>query len=99
MNNLSDIPSRVAQGASRASAAVGGTPLSHQVGTKAHGVVDRLSDGAHHMVDSLESAAETMEPKGRRWLSSTQGYVRAHPFRSLGIAMVAGALVRHLVRR
>lgn len=75
------------------------TSLSHKAGTKAHNAVNQLSDGAHRMVDSLESRAANLEPKGRRVLSGAQSYVRANPLLSLGIAMAAGMVVRHFIRR
>lgn len=76
-----------------------GTSLSHKAGTRAHNAVDHLSDGAHRLVDSLESRAADLEPKGRRVLSSAQSYVRTNPLLSLGIAMAAGMVVRHFIRR
>lgn len=39
------------------------------------------------------------EAKARRALSSAQSHVRANPLLSLLIAVAAGMVVRHLVRR
>lgn len=82
------------------------TPLSVDSGTwrqeaagKAHATVSRLSDGAHQVVDSLESAVQRAEPQGRRWVAATQTYVRSNPLKSLGWAVLAGMLVRQFVRR
>lgn len=75
------------------------TRWSEQAGGKAHAAVERLSDGAHHVVDSLQSAAQRAEPQGRRWVSATQTYVRTNPLKSLGLAVVAGMVVRQFVRR
>lgn len=75
------------------------TSLSHQAGTKAHNAVGYLSDGAHRVIDSLESTASGIEPKGRRALSNARTYVRDNPMLSLGLALAAGMLVRHFVRR
>lgn len=77
----------------------GAATLSHQAGTRAHNAVGYLSEGAHRVVDSLESTAANIEPKGRRVLESAQSYVRTNPLLSLGIALAAGMVVRHLVRR
>lgn len=89
MSTLTNIPSRIAQEAA----------FSHQAGAKAHNAVEYLSEGAHRVVDSIESTAANYEPKGRRALASAQSYVRANPLLSLGIAVAAGMVVRHLVRR
>jgi ElaB/YqjD/DUF883 family membrane-anchored ribosome-binding protein len=99
MSTLTNVPSRVAQATNSATGSVGSAALSHQAGAKAHNAVEYLSEGAHRMVESLESRAATIEPKGRRVLAGAQSYVRANPLLSLGMAVVAGMVVRHLVRR
>jgi len=90
MNTLSKLPSSTSNTA---------TKWGQQAGDKAHAAVERLSDGAHHVVDSLQSAAQRAEPHGRRWMSVTQDYVRLNPLKSLGLAVVAGMVVRQFVRR
>lgn len=73
--------------------------LSHQTGAKAHHAVDHLSEGAHRVVDALESTAANFEPRGRQAVSSARSYVRSNPLLSLGIAVAAGMVVRHFIRR
>ncbi len=99
MSTLTNTPSRVAQEATAATGSIGEASLSHQAGAKAHNAVEYLSGGAHRVVDSLESTAARIEPRGRRALSSAQSYVRENPLLSLGIALAAGMVVRHFVRR
>lgn len=99
MNTLTNAPSRMAQAVSSATDSVGQAALSHQAGAKAHNAVDYLSGGAHRVVDSLESTAANIEPKGRRVLAGAQSYVRENPLLSLGIAVAAGMVLRHFVRR
>lgn len=76
-----------------------GPTLSQTSAAKAHSTVERLSSGAHHAVDAMQSVVDKIEPEGRRWVSSTRSYVRGHPFKSLGIALAAGMVVRQMVRR
>lgn len=103
MSTLTNIPSRVAQetplAADSAADSVANASLSHQAGVKAHNAVEFLAGGAHRVVDSLESTAANIEPKGRRVLSGARAYVRTNPLLSLGIAVAAGMVVRHFVRR
>lgn len=98
MSTMTHTPSRTV-GDSVANTKEPGAPLSRQAGAKAHGAVEYLSDGAHRVVDSIESAASAVEPRGRRVLSGAQAYVQANPLLSIGIAVAAGMVVRHLVRR
>lgn len=70
---------------------------------------DRLSEGAHRMVDDAasrvgaiadrysEKVDELMEMK-EDWLEAARTYVREHPVASLGIAVAAGYLLSALMR-
>lgn len=96
---MSPLPETSALPAKDASLTAGPASVSQQASTKAHKAVDHFSEGAHRVINSLESTAATIEPQGRRVVSGAQSYVRANPLLSLGIAVAAGMLVRHLVRR
>ena len=71
--------------------------------------LDRLSDGAHRVVDEAanragaiadrfgEKADELMEMKDD-WLEAGRDYVREHPVAALGIAVAAGYLFSMIMR-
>lgn len=70
--------------------------------------VSRMTSGAHRLVDRLAGtgsrAAHQLQQTGTRLKNAEQrlvgasgGYVREHPFRSVGIALAAGFLVSRLV--
>jgi ElaB/YqjD/DUF883 family membrane-anchored ribosome-binding protein len=66
--------------------------------TSTHKQIDRVSDGAHRVVDHLgEKADELMEMK-EDWVEATAGYVREHPVAALGIALAAGYVLSALMR-
>ena len=70
--------------------------------------VDRMASGAHaavdRMADAVAQAAETLDVKGEqlkdfqvRWLENSRVYIRDHPMKSLGIAVVGGFLLSRLL--
>jgi len=71
--------------------------------------IDRLSDGAHRVVDEAanragaiadrfgEKADELMEMKDD-WLDAGRDYVREHPVAALGIAVAAGYVLSLMMR-
>jgi ElaB/YqjD/DUF883 family membrane-anchored ribosome-binding protein len=71
--------------------------------------IDRLSEGAHRVVDEAanragaiadrfgEKADELMEMK-EDWLDAGRDYVREHPVAALGIAVAAGYLLSMVMR-
>ena len=71
--------------------------------------IDRLSDGAHRVVDEAanragaiadrfsEKADELLEMK-EDWVEATRGYVRDHPVAALGIALAAGYVLSAILR-
>jgi len=77
-------------------------------GTQKHHI-DRLSDGAHRVVDEAanrastiadrfgEKADELMEMK-EDWLDAGRDYVREHPVAALGIAVAAGYMLSVVMR-
>ena len=80
---------------------------SKSTGTQKH--IERVSDGAHRVVDEAanragaiadrfgEKADELLEMK-EDWLEATRGYVREHPVAALGIAVAAGYVLSALMR-
>lgn len=77
---------------------------------RVHVNVDRLSHGAHQMVDRLaETASATahrlseqkhrLSQQGDYWTAMTRDYVRRHPFASVGLAVGAGMLLSLMTRR
>ena len=66
--------------------------------TATHRQIDRVSDGAHRVVDQFgEKADELMEMK-EDWVEATRDYVREHPMAALGMALAAGYVLSALMR-
>jgi len=71
--------------------------------------IERVSDGAHRVVDSAadraaaladrfgEKADELLEMK-EDWVETTRTYVRDHPVAALGIALAAGYVLSAIMR-
>jgi len=79
-----------------------------QLSQAARPAVSRAAFGAHRLVDSvagttnrvaqrLEETATRLKDAEQRLVGASSGYVREHPFRSVGIALAAGFLVSRLV--
>jgi ElaB/YqjD/DUF883 family membrane-anchored ribosome-binding protein len=71
--------------------------------------IDKLSQGAHSVVDRAASAASTMaERVGQKgddfmqmkdtWVEGAADYVREHPLAALGMAVAAGYLFSMITR-
>ena len=82
--------------------------MAHKAADAAGSAVDRMASGAHAAVDKTADmaarAAETLDAKGEqlndlqvRWLESSRAYIRDHPVKSLGIALVGGFLLSRLL--
>ena len=80
------------------------------LGEKAHGSIDRLSSGAHDVVERASGAAvmaaEQLGAKSQellaardQWMNATRGYVKEHPLAALGVALAAGYLLSRLTSR
>ena len=85
----------------------GAPQTTHSVTDAAGPAVDRMASGAHEavdkMADAVVQAAETLDVKSEqlknlqvRWLEMGSAYIRDHPVKSLGIAMVGGFLLSRL---
>lgn len=77
---------------------------------KAHANVERLSQGAHEMVDRMaERASSTaqrlseqrqrLSQSGDYWAEMSRDCVRRHPLASVGMAVGAGVLLSLMTRR
>ena len=99
--------SGIEQVAARASAAAHDTV--DKVADAARPVVDHLASGAHasldKVTDAANSAASALAKKGEqlkaaqeRVMAQCSGYVRDNPFKSLGIAVLAGLVLSRLIR-
>ena len=89
-------------------AGMGAHDVIDKVSGAARPAVDRIASGAHVAVDKIASAAgqaaESLGVKGEQLkkfqvqaLEKCQGYVRANPVMSLGIAIAAGYLLSKLL--
>ena len=86
----------------------GANPIGAKAADAAASTVDRMASGAHAAVDKTADmaarAAETLGAKGEqlkdlqmRWLENGRAYIRDHPVKSLGIALVGGFLLSRLL--
>jgi ElaB/YqjD/DUF883 family membrane-anchored ribosome-binding protein len=86
----------------------GAPHTTHNVADAAGPAVDRMASGAHEAVDKMAAAAsqaaETLDVKGEqlkdlqvRWLENSRAYIRDHPVKALGIALVGGFLLSRLL--
>ncbi len=82
--------------------------MAHKAADAAGSAVDRMASGAHAAVDKTADmaarAAETLDAKGEqlndlqvRWLENGRAYIRDHPVKALGIALVGGFLLSRLL--
>lgn len=89
-------------------ARAGAAHVTHNVADAAGSTVDRMASGAHAVVDKTADvaaqAAEALGVKGEQlknfqeqWLEKSCAYIRDHPVKALGIAMVGGFLLSRLL--
>ena len=65
-------------------------PAIERVATMAHQAVDRAVGAAAPTADWLGEQAEMLNARQKKLVAGTSDYVSAHPFKSIGIAVVAG---------
>lgn len=82
--------------------------MAHKAADAAGSAADRMASGAHAAVDKTADmaarAAETLDAKGEQlndlrvqWLENGRAYIRDHPVKALGIALVGGFLLSRLL--
>ncbi|HLO64042.1 MAG TPA: hypothetical protein VK165_13870 [Azonexus sp.] len=64
----------------------------------AHQTVDRIADAACRTAEGLARQKERLNAGGSAVLANCRTYVNENPGMSLGVAVAAGFLLRHLIR-
>lgn len=71
-------------------------PAIGRVAAVAHQAVNRAADAAAPTADWLSEQAEMLNARQKKLVAGTSDYVSAHPFKSIGIAVVAGFLLSRI---
>jgi len=72
-------------------------PAVANAASSAHRLVDRVVDGGSRVAERLHETGVRLKDAELRLVDASTGYVREHPFKSVGIALAAGILVSSLV--
>lgn len=65
--------------------------------TSAHEAVDKIATAASQAVDALGEKGEQLKDAEHRLMDNCNGYVRANPIASVGIAVAAGFILSRLL--
>jgi ElaB/YqjD/DUF883 family membrane-anchored ribosome-binding protein len=74
-------------------------PAIDQVAAMAHQAVDKAAGAAAPTVDWLTEQGESINASQKQLVAQTRDYVSTNPLKAVGIAVVAGFLLSHLIRR
>lgn len=72
------------------------SPGIRRAAASAHHMVDRLSDATEHGAERLGRTATRLIDAEQHLVAASSGYVRQHPVKSAGIALIAGFLLCQL---
>lgn len=72
-------------------------PAVSRAASGAHRLVDRVVGSSNRAAQHLQETGTWLKDTEQRLVGASSGYVREHPFRSVGIALAAGFLVSRLV--
>lgn len=72
-------------------------PMVSNAASSAHKLVDRVVGSTTRVTDRLHETGARLKDAELRMLDASSGYVREHPFKSVGLALAAGILVSSLV--
>ena len=64
----------------------------------AHQTVDRIADAANRTAEGLARRKERLDVGRAELLANCRSYINENPGMSLGVAVAAGFLLRHLIR-
>lgn len=73
-------------------------PAIGRVASAAHQAVDKAVGAAAPTADWLSEQADMLHEKQKKLVAGTGDYVAAHPFKSIGIAVVAGFVLSRFFR-
>lgn len=77
------------------------TPVSNKARglvVGAHQTVDKIADAASYAAETLAEKRERLNKAGTDLWEGSRRYVNDNPAISLGVAVAAGFLLRHLIR-
>jgi len=72
---------------------------TERVAQAAHDTVDRMAEQGARAEEYVRDSGERYAKQTRDWADDLSGYVREHPYKSLGIAVAAGFVIGSLLRR
>lgn len=73
-------------------------PAINQVADMAHQAVDKVAGAAAPTAEWLSEQGESLNEAKKKLMADSCNYVSAHPFKSVGIAVLAGFLISRLMR-
>lgn len=73
-------------------------PAIDQVAAMAHKAVDKASDAAVPTAEWLAKQGENLHAAQEKLVADTSAYISANPFKSIGIAVLAGFLLNRMLR-
>lgn len=73
-------------------------PTVELVASKAHQAVDKVAQAAAQAAQVLDEKGRQLKETQFQVVEKTRSYVQAHPGTSIGVAVAAGFLIRHLLR-
>lgn len=72
-------------------------PAINRVADYAHSAVDKAAGVAAPAADWLDEHSQDLKATQEKLVAATADYMRANPFKALGIAVVAGVLIGRIV--
>ena len=72
-------------------------PAINRVADYAHSAVDKAAGVAAPAADWLDEHGQDLKATQDKLVAATSDYMRANPFKALGIAVVAGVLIGRIV--
>jgi ElaB/YqjD/DUF883 family membrane-anchored ribosome-binding protein len=73
-------------------------PAIDQVAAMAHQVVDKAAASAAPAADWLGEQGESLNATQKKLITDTSAYIAANPLMSVGMAVLAGFLISHMIR-
>lgn len=73
--------------------------MALQLSERVHNLEDNLQAAAHRTAEALQAAQQSAVDRTRSAAKATDGFVRDHPWATVGIAVGVGALIGWLISR
>lgn len=71
----------------------------HRAAAGAHSAVDKAESASIRAASRVSETGHDLKEKQEEWLAGIDGYVQRNPMTSIGIAVAAGFMLSHLLRR